>query len=177
MPRFSLTKKQLSTGQGASLLSLLMEITSDGHLTESEVTRVQDWIEENGTDLPAASYLTEVIETVLRDGRISLADRWDLLLAIEAVVPTEERVLVKMRRRDTPEPATPRQLEYLRILHVDHTDDMTKEQAAELIDAHKDRHSRKRKPEAIDATGCGQLIALGIFAFLAYWAFSYCTKR
>jgi len=176
MGRKSLTRKDLTTDQGQSLLHLLMEITSDGDISESEAQRLRTWIELNGTELQAAHFLKETLDRVLADGRISFTDRWDILQCIDKVLPPEERALLKISTRGTPEPATPRQLEYLRMLKVRYTDDLTKEQAGELIDEFKDRlHlEKKRKKGKKDEIGCGGWIFLIIVGFAIY---SYCTGK
>lgn len=172
MGRKSLTRKDLTTDQGQSLLHLLMEITSDGDISESEAQQLRSWIAQNGTSLPAADFLKQTLDRVLADGRISFTDRWDILQCIDKVLPPEERALVKISTRGTPEPATPRQLEYLRMLKVRYTDDLTKEQAGDLIDAYKDRHHIEKKPrkrgKKAESSGCvGCLVLLVIVWLLA----------
>jgi len=186
MARVSLTQKQLKTEEGKELLDLLMRITRDGVVEIDEIEELRDWLEENEhADLPAAAYLREVIATIWDDNEVDFQDQWDMLLAIEKVVPPEERSLVKMRRRETPEPATQRQKDFLQALGVKFTRDLSKFDAMELIDDHKESEraqrewdrqvrggessrKRKKKDESLGCSGWAALIVLALVAI------SYC---
>lgn len=157
-PRVSLTKAQLATEAGTSLLHLLTGFTSDGELSLGEIDNLKSWLTANkdATSLPAAAWLAELVETILQDGRVTPDERLELLLGIEKVLPKNERLLAQDRRKDAEaavvakEPvnraipvrdrATERQLAYLRILGIDITPDLTKDAASSLIDEFKDRY-------------------------------------
>lgn len=127
---------------------MLMDMTSDGTISDEEVQRLLQWLTSHRTaGMRAVDYLLEVAEHISRDGPTSLAGRWEVLIAIERCVPAAQRALVKMRRRTTPEPVTPRQLEFLRMLGAEAHDNLTKEQAGNLIDTYKDRQRDARQHE------------------------------
>jgi hypothetical protein len=97
--RLSLTKKQLQEESGATLLTLLNEIVADGKISEDEVLRLHVWTQAHGdSDLPAISFLREVIDGIIEDGSVSDSDRLDLHLAIERILPVTARSLSKEAR-------------------------------------------------------------------------------
>lgn len=90
--RISLTKTQLRTELGLELLSLCESVTADGKLAPEEAEGLREWLgEEAATELPAASYLREVIERVLADGQITREECREVYRAVEAVLPPEVR--------------------------------------------------------------------------------------
>lgn len=150
MARVSLSKKQLTTEAGQSLLSLLAEVTQDGSLSDAEVHKLRDWLEANRecADVPAIAWLRELLQAVLADGKVTPDERWDLLLAFDKVFPPEERVLAKLRRKNAPreatawtdQHATSKQVAYLQVLGVKFdASRITKAEASDLIDKAKDR--------------------------------------
>ena len=150
--RVTLGKKQLATEAGQALLDLLTEITRDGELSLDEVKRLRAWLEHYrsaGEEVPAIAWLHELVAAVVADGRVTAEERTDLLLAFERILPAEERVLAKTRRKDASQhqepptaprtaprepPATKRQLDYLRALNATFDPAITKADASELID-------------------------------------------
>lgn len=182
MARVSLTKKQLKTVEGAELLALLMRLTQDGCIDATEVFQLRGWIDSHeGSSIEAVAYLREVLNIIQADTVADMQDRWDLILAIEKVVPPEERALVKMRRRGQPEPATERQTEFLRCLGVSHGSELSKWDACELIDQHKNREiaARSERPAPAgkkgkeEEMGCAGWIFLGVVAIAC---FAYCKS-
>ena len=154
MARVTLSKKELATSSGGELLKLLQEITHDGELSLDEINRMKVWLDQHSetTTVPAVAWLREILKAMLADGRITPAERQELLLAIERVLPQDERILAKVRRKaaaelsqggeeeEEPEdevddtPATPRQIEYLRSLRVSFDErKLTKDLASSLI--------------------------------------------
>ena len=106
--RLSLTKKQLQQESGEALLSLLTEVVSDGKISEDEVRRLRDWIKAAPpSELPAVGFLQEAIDEVIADGVISDADRLDIHLAIERVLPVTERAISKEVREGASEAEAP----------------------------------------------------------------------
>lgn len=163
MARVSLGKKQLSTEAGKALLHLLGEITRDGELSLDEVERLRAWLEENKAcaEVPAIAWLRELLQAVLADGKVTQEERVELLLAFDKVLPPEDRLLAKVRRRNAAahdqeaqepaqtrptsgskrvpwqdQPATEKQFDYMRFLGVQFDEaTITKGQASELITA------------------------------------------
>lgn len=145
--RITLTKAQAASQAGAALLSLLVEVTSDGELSLGEVNQLKAWLEQNGdaADVPAIAWLRELIGDILSDGRVTQDERVDLILAIERVMPKDHRLLATGRRRaaealteepeEPPEPATEPQCRYILALGGVVPDGLTKESASDLIDS------------------------------------------
>ncbi|HEX7114216.1 MAG TPA: HIRAN domain-containing protein [Steroidobacter sp.] len=99
--RISLTKAQLRTELGAELLSLCESVTADGKLAPEEAQGLREWLQEAGAaDLPAATYLREVIERVLADGRITRDECREIYRAVETVLPPEVRRQAAAARRE-----------------------------------------------------------------------------
>jgi hypothetical protein len=99
--RISLTKAQLRSELGAELLSLCQSVTADGKVAPEEAEGLREWLgEAAAADLPAASYLKEVVERVLADGQITSEEWRELYRAIEAVLPPEVRRQASVSRRD-----------------------------------------------------------------------------
>lgn len=99
--RISLTKSQLQTELGAELLSLCQSATADGKVAPEEAQGLREWIDEAAAaELPAASYLKEVVERVLADGEITQEECREVYRAIEAVLPPEVRRQATAARRE-----------------------------------------------------------------------------
>jgi hypothetical protein len=99
-PRISLTKTQRNTAAGTELLALCQTVTSDGSLSDAEVTELQHWLDENrSSDLPAIEFLTGVVVKILADGKVTSEERTELYKSIEAVLPPELRRDAIARRR------------------------------------------------------------------------------
>lgn len=98
--RISLTKKQRESEIGAELLSLCQTATADGSLSPEEIVALRDWLDDNkDADLPAISHLTGVVHTIIADRRVTLEERRELFIAIEAVLPADIRGISKNARR------------------------------------------------------------------------------
>lgn len=90
--RISLTKTQLRTELGAELLSLCQSVTADGKIAPEEVEGLRSWLADaDAAELPAASYLREVVERILADGQITPDEYKELHKAVESVLPSELR--------------------------------------------------------------------------------------
>jgi hypothetical protein len=99
--RISLTKSQLRTEFGAELLSLCESVTADGKLAPEEAQGLRDWLDEtDAAELPAASYLREIVERVLADGQITPDECREIYRAVEAVLPPEVRRQATAARRE-----------------------------------------------------------------------------
>jgi len=98
--RISLTKAQSETETGKALLSLLIDITNDGVLSENEIIHLQAWLGNNQAQiLPAISYLRETASTYKDTNNPAHGDKKIFLKAIEAVMPVNERKLAEGARR------------------------------------------------------------------------------
>lgn len=88
----SLTAKQQASDAGVELIELCSTITEDGRLLDPEIEALKDWSERNrNVELPARALLTEKIKRAITVGVISDADRTELQVAIERVLPPEVR--------------------------------------------------------------------------------------
>lgn len=102
--RISLTKTQRQSAVGAELLSLCQVVTTDGSLSEEEVSSLREWLEEHrAEDLPAISHLTTMIDRIVADGRVTPEERRELYIALEAVLPPDVRAIAKRNRRSIEE--------------------------------------------------------------------------
>lgn len=98
--RVSLTKTQRESEVGAELLSLCQVVTTDGSLSEEEVSSLREWLQEHkDEDLPAISHLIKVVETIVADGRVTPEERRELFIAVEAILPPDVRAIAKSARR------------------------------------------------------------------------------
>lgn len=99
--RVSLTKTQLRSELGAELLSLCQSTTADGILAPEEVEGLRAWLADaDAADLPAATYLREVVERILADGQVTEDERKELHKAVESVLPSELRRQATAARRE-----------------------------------------------------------------------------
>lgn len=99
--RVSLTKTQLRSALGAELLSLCQSATADGRIAPEEAEGLRAWLAEaDAAELPAASYLREVVERILADGQITADEYKELHKAVEAVLPAELRKQATAARRE-----------------------------------------------------------------------------
>ncbi len=102
--RISLTKIQRQSAVGAELLSLCQVVTTDGSLSDEEVSSLRGWLQEHkDEDLPAISHLTKVVETIVADGRVTAEERRELYIALEDVLPPDVRAIAKKTRRSAEE--------------------------------------------------------------------------
>jgi hypothetical protein len=98
--RISLTKTQLRTELGAELLSLCESVTADGTVTPDEAQALRQWLDDSqGIDLPAASYMREVVARAIADGQITREECREVYRAVEAVLPPEVRRTAVANRR------------------------------------------------------------------------------
>lgn len=99
--RISLTKSQLRTELGAELLSLCESVTADGKLAPDEAQDLREWLDDAvDAELPAASYLREVVTKVLADGEVTPDECREVYKAVEAVLPIEVRRQATAARRE-----------------------------------------------------------------------------
>ena len=99
--RISLSKAQLRTELGAELLSLCESVTADGKIAPEEAQGLREWLDDaDAADLPAATYLREVVERALADGTVTTDECREVYRAVEAVLPPEVRRQARAVRRD-----------------------------------------------------------------------------
>ncbi|TAK42931.1 MAG: hypothetical protein EPO27_15930 [Betaproteobacteria bacterium] len=102
--RISLTKTQRQSAAGAELISLCQVVTTDGSLTDEEVSSLQGWLQEHkNEDLPAIAHLTKVVETIVADGRVTAEERRELYIALETALPPDVRAIARRTRRSVEE--------------------------------------------------------------------------
>jgi hypothetical protein len=102
--RVTLTKGQCETVAGRELITLLTELSADGNVSREETERLRTWLEvDRGVDLPALSFLYEVIEQISADGDITEEELDRLAHAIERVLPKEVRAAAAQQRKQARE--------------------------------------------------------------------------
>jgi hypothetical protein len=98
--RVSLTKTQRQTEIGVELISLCQSFTEDGSLSGEEIHGLLAWLEANqSSDLPAIGFLSETVQKVLEDGKVTKEERQAVYKALETVLPPEIRKEAVARRR------------------------------------------------------------------------------
>lgn len=84
--------KQQASDAGIELIELCSTITEDGRLLDQEIAALQEWSDRyRDVELPARTFLREKIKRVITVGAISDADRIELQVAIERILPPEVR--------------------------------------------------------------------------------------
>ena len=90
--RFLLTYAQLQTAEGLELLQLLQTVTADGTISDEEIAALREWLDINrSADLPAIALLTERVEKILADGKVTEDERRAISGDIEAILPPDIR--------------------------------------------------------------------------------------
>ncbi len=99
-PRVSLTASQLQDGVGAELFSLCQGITADGKLSKEEVVALGLWLRDNrAAPLPGIAFLSETLNRIIADGRVTADEQRELMEVIEKVLPPEARKTAKAARK------------------------------------------------------------------------------
>ena len=97
--RLSLTKAQLHEEKGSALLALLADIVADGKLTDDEIQRLGVWLNDNrDSEMPAIHFLLDCVNGIVARGQLFEADRTELFIGIEKVLPLTERGIAKQAR-------------------------------------------------------------------------------
>lgn len=90
--RMSLSPGEIQAGVGAELLSLCQSMTADGVLTDPEIAELEVWLADNrDSNLPAIAFLTQTLEHILADRKVTPEERIALHQAIEVVLPAAAR--------------------------------------------------------------------------------------
>lgn len=75
---------------GAELFSLCQTASPDGTLTRREIQLLRDWLERSEeVEVPARAYVQELIEHIVRTGRVAPADLRALARVLEPSFPRE----------------------------------------------------------------------------------------
>ena len=94
-----LNKEQRETAEGLELIHLLQSITQDGKFTAEEIKELTKWLRRNKeSPLPAISFLTETVDAVIADGKVTRDEQETLYKAVERVLPKELTALAKENR-------------------------------------------------------------------------------
>jgi hypothetical protein len=98
--RRSITREQSSEGIAAELLSVCDNITADGSISDDEVHELKSWLERNEeSELPAISFLSDVISIVLQDNVVTTEERKQIYKAIESILPSDIRKYAAQKRK------------------------------------------------------------------------------
>jgi hypothetical protein len=142
--RLSLTKGHLASSAGQEFLRLLLDIGKDGILEYEELERLSEWLNHNKkSEIPAVAFLFRLMVQVCEDQKITAEELVDLQLGIEKVLPPTTRAEIRLKRLALippriPDPATERQLDYIRILGGNPPPDLSKWDASEMIECLKE---------------------------------------
>ena len=99
IPRYLITSAQLQTAEGLELLELLQTVTEDGTISDEEIAALREWLDINrSADLPAISLLTDRVEKILFDGKVTEDERQAIYSDIEAILPADIRQDVISKR-------------------------------------------------------------------------------
>jgi hypothetical protein len=137
--RVSLTKSQLATPIGNEFLNLLSDIGKDGVLEYEELERLTEFLNNNHEcGIPGVKYLFDLMIRVCEDQELTSEEFLEIQLGIEKVLPPAIRTEITRSRlallpEAFPDPATERQLDYIRILGRTPPEGLTKIAASELI--------------------------------------------
>ena len=98
-PRYFLTSAQLETTEGLELLQLLQTVTQDGTISDEEIRALREWLDINySADLPAIALLTDRVEKILADGKVTEEEREAIYSDIETILPPDIRRDVTAKR-------------------------------------------------------------------------------
>lgn len=94
--QIGLSARQQASDAGVELIELCSTITENGRLLDPEIEALKEWSERNrDVDFPSRALLTEKVWRAITVGAISDADRTELQVAIERVLPPEARYTPK----------------------------------------------------------------------------------
>lgn len=97
----SLSRAEQSSALGAALVRLCRSATADGRFSPEELAALRQWLADaDSASMPAARYLRSIVEKVLADGRITPAEYKDVYLAVESILPIDERLQATAARQE-----------------------------------------------------------------------------
>lgn len=160
----TLKVKTLATAEGLALLKILEGIMQDGVIADEEIRDLKAWLDDHPLlDFPGAAFLREEIAGILEDGLITKQERKVLQDAILRVLPLDSRETAKeavaqakkvlaaqpqpskVKHDWTQDPATEKQIAFIRSLGGQCSSNITKGEAGELIAELRDRKSQGRR--------------------------------
>jgi hypothetical protein len=132
----ALTVEQADSPLGRDLISLLLEMEEDGLVSKEEVRRLNNWLQGKlDSYIPAIFFLLRLSDQILKKD-LTLQSAYDLQMSIRRTLPaTIQEHLIQLRHdawRDLP--ASARQLEYIRDLGGLPSGQLTRREAAQLIE-------------------------------------------
>lgn len=146
MARVTLTKADLETEAGQTLVALIDKIGADNDITLDEVSELLSAVGDRGplSHISGAAYLNEIILQVIEDGKIEPYEFEKLRAAMARVLPKKKRdeftrnfgPIADTRRPAGSwhfDPVTEKQIEFMIKLGVPVNPSMTKGEASELI--------------------------------------------
>ena len=84
----TITEAQLNTAAGAELLAVCENLLKDDIISPDEVWDLGMWLETHpDSGLPAVDFLTEIVERVIADGKVTREECATVLDAIGSVLP------------------------------------------------------------------------------------------
>src|SRR5512137_1259375 len=100
--RISLTKVQSETVIGKELISLCMDFTDDGILSDDEVNQLKQWIDDKKEiEMPAIAYLNNAITLYFDSGSEEFKNKKFLYKTIESILPIAERKIASSHKKIT----------------------------------------------------------------------------
>lgn len=97
----SLSRAEQSSALGAALVRLCRSATADGRFSPEELAALRQWLADaDSASMPAARYLRSIVEKVLADGRITPEEYKDIYLAVESILPIDERLQATAARQE-----------------------------------------------------------------------------
>lgn len=151
--RVTLTQRQAATAYGQRLVHTILALSHDGNLSLEEVAGLTAVLRDGPADMNAVPFLRAICRDILADNEFDDMEAYRLRRAMERAVPKAVRMKVSEllsglglpsdedegpfggARTWRNDPATARQLDYIRNLGGCADAEMTKGAAARLIDA------------------------------------------
>lgn len=151
--RVTLTQRQAATAYGQRLVHTILAMSHDGNLSLEEVAGLTAVLRDGPADMNAVPFLRAICRDILADNEFDDMEAYRLRRAMERVVPKAVRMKVSEllsglglpsdedegpfggARAWRNDPATARQLDYIRNLGGCADAEMKKGEAARLIDA------------------------------------------
>jgi anti-sigma factor RsiW len=97
----SLSRAEQSSALGAALVRLCRSATADGRFSADELAALRQWLADaDSARMPAARYLRSIVEKVLADGKITPEEYKDVYLAVESILPIEQRLQATAARQE-----------------------------------------------------------------------------
>ncbi len=133
----TLTPEQAASPAGQGLVKLLLEMEEDGLVSKEEVRRVNTWLQAKAdTEIPAFIFLSRLSDQILKKEKLTPQNAYELQMAIKRILPVEIQEHVIERRHEAWRtlPASARQLEYIRDLGGLPSGQLTRLEAAKMIE-------------------------------------------